>query len=199
MKNDNTSETMLLNFHKAFYKVISPILAVVQALIFLSSIGHLVDYDSLYDSGMLVINLLVSGASIILLCLITYGFAKGKEFAWYMVYAYLSISVLLNIISATQADNGAVAVGQIVGALIIPTLIGAYYYKRKSIFIGIENDGLVETTTKSIQQTNVVTNVENKQVVCENEQTINYCRKCGNRVVANGVFCHQCGSRIDWN
>lgn len=199
MKNDNTSETMSLNFHKAFYKVISPILAVVQVLVFLSSIGHLVEYDGLYDSGMLVLNLLASGASTIFLCLITYGFAKGKEFAWYMVYAYLSISVLQNIISATQADNGAVAIGQIVGALIIPTLIGAYYYKRKSIFIGIENDGLVETTTKSIQQANVVTNVENKQVVCESKQTINYCRKCGTRVITNGHFCRICGERIDWN
>ena len=90
-----------------------------------------------------------------------------------MVYAYLILNVTSNIISATQSANTAVAVGQIIGALIIPTLIGIYYYRRKPLFVS-----------------------NNRAIDAVRNNTINYCRKCGNQVTKDSVFCNKCGAKI---
>lgn len=177
MKTYQSAESQSLKFHNAFYKVISPIFILVQVLLFISTIGHLKDKNSFYGSEILIISLVISGLSIIFLGLITYGFAKKNAYAWYIVYAYLGLTILSNIISAVQSVNVASAVGQIVGSLIIPISIGIYYYKRKSIL--------------------VTPNIENLND--SEETTIRYCRKCGNQVSKDSVFCNKCGSKIHWD
>lgn len=176
MKFYYSVESTPLKFHKAFYKVLSPIFMGVQALVLLATIGYLTDDNGYYNVGVLILNLIISCIAIAFLGFITYGFAKKKQYAWYMVYAYLILNVSSNIISATQSANTAVAVGQIIGALIIPTLIGIYYYKRKPLFIS--NDIAIDSVRNN---------------------TINYCRKCGNQVTKDSVFCNKCGAKIDWN
>ncbi len=188
MKFHYSMESTPLKFHNAFYKVLSPIFMGVQGLVLLGTIGHLSSDNGLYNPGMLVLNLIVSCIAITILAFITYGFAKKKQYAWYMVYAYLILNVSSNIISATQAANPAIAVGQIIGALIIPSLIGIYYYKRKPIFVGNEGD------SGSLQHAAVQT-----AFAPPRKDAINYCRKCGNRVTHDSVFCNKCGTKIDWN
>lgn len=175
MKFYYSLESTPLKFHKAFYKVLSPIFMGVQTLVLLATIGYLTDDNGYYNVGMLTLNLILSCIAIAFLGFITYGFAKKKQYAWYMVYAYLILNVSSNIISAVQSGNPAIAVGQIIGALIIPTLIGIYYYKRKPLFVA------------------------NNMSIAENNNKINYCRKCGNPVIEDSVFCNKCGAKIDWN
>lgn len=172
MKFYYSVESTPLKFHKAFYKVLSPILMGVQTLVWLATIGYLSPFCNIG----IILNFIISGFSIVVLGFITYGFAKKKQYAWYMVYTYLILNVSSNIISAILSANAAVAIGQIIGALIIPTLIGIYYYKRKPLFV-----------SNNIS----ISDVQNT--------TINYCRKCGNRVTKDSVFCNKCGAKIDWN
>lgn len=190
MKFYYSVETTPLKFHKAFYKVLSPIFMGVQGLVLLGTIGHLSSDNGLYNPAMLVLNLIISCIAITILAFITYGFAKKKQYAWYMVYAYLILNVSSNIISATQTPNPAVAVGQIIGALIIPSLIGIYYYKRKPIFVTASNGNFGGSSQHMMVQSTI--DFPKKDV-------INYCRKCGNRVTHDSVFCNKCGTKIDRN
>ena len=176
MKFYYSFESTPLKFHKAFYKVLSPIFMGVQLLVLIATIGHLFGDIGFYNTGALILNLIISCVAITFLGFITYGFEKKKQYAWYMVYAYLILNVLSNIISATQSANVAEAIGRIIGALIIPTLIGIYYYKRKPLFVS------TNITISDAQNT-----------------TTNYCRKCGNRITKDSVFCNKCGAKIDWN
>ena len=202
MKLYYSFESTPLNFHKAFYKVISPILMAVQAILALSTIGWLTDIFH----GLLVFDLIVCILSIISLAFITYGFAKKKGYAWYMVYAYLILTVLSNVVSAALSGNAAIAVGRIIGALVIPVLIGIYYYKRKPLFITsiFENPKNTTYTPPTYTPPNYVPQNQPPQysatyVPNENKETINFCRKCGNRVINGSVFCNKCGSKIEWN
>lgn len=213
MKLYYSYESTPLNFHKAFYKVISPILIVIRAILVFATIGHLTSDDGYYDSSSLVLNLLFYVLSIIFLGFITYGFAKKKEYAWYMVYAELGLEVLSNIIHVAPLlyYDTAVALGYGAPVLIILTLIGIYYYKRKPLFVTPEvgNTGeeirtsqiyvpQSQTHQNHIPQNNIqkysksVSNVENKT-------TINFCRKCGNKLINGSVFCNKCGSKVNWN
>lgn len=31
------------------------------------------------------------------------------------------------------------------------------------------------------------------------KSSIQFCRKCGNRIISNSVFCNKCGTKLDWN
>ncbi len=181
MKFYYSMESTPLKFHNAFYKVLSPIFMGVQGLVLLGTIGHLSSDNGLYNPAMLVLNLIISCIAITFLAFITYGFAKKKQYAWYMVYAYLILNVSSNIISATQTPNPAAAVGQIIGALIIPCLIGIYYYKRKPIFVASSSDAPAPFQSNSSQR--------NK---------IGFCRKCGNKITQDSIYCNKCGAKLDW-
>ena len=156
--------------------MLSPIGMVFQVIILLATIGNLSMNNGFYSTDALILILISSCLQIVSSGCITYGFAKKKRYAWYMVYVFLILNVSSNIISATQASTSASQVGQIIGSLIIPMLIGIYYYKRKPLFISNK------TGIYDIKKT-----------------TINYCRKCGNRVTKHSVFCNKCGAKIDWN
>ena len=191
MKHYYSLQSTPLKFHKIFYNVISPILIAVQVLILVATIGHLIDYDGYYNFVTLVLNLFSCCLAIIFLSFITYGFFKKRKFAWYMVYAYLILTILSNVVSAIQLDNIAFAVGQIIGALIIPTLIGIYYYKRKSLFFLLSDENVVQARYLPRHP---------DDTLCKNDKTsINYCRKCGTQVITHGVFCNKCGTKTDWN
>ena len=192
-----------LRFHKAFYKVLCPIFIGIRAILFLSTIIHLANPDSYYDSGMLILSLLFSGVEIVFLSLITYGFANKKDYAWYMVYTFLVETVLSGIINATQSANTASAVGEIIGAFIIPTLIGIYYYKRKPLFVPSEfNDEVITKTDEA--KSEFVSTIYTPQKytaspLMEKKATLAFCRKCGNRLTSGSVFCNKCGSKVSWN
>ncbi len=200
MKRYYSIESTPLSFHKAFYKVISPFIIVLQSILLLATIGHLISDDGYYDSGALVLNLFIYVLGIVFLGFMTYGFANKKEYAWYMVYAYFGLNVLINIISAAPMlyYNPAYALGQIIGALIIPILIGIYYYKRKPLFVASEfNNGAFtnnETVTTNYMPQNSVSSSP-----MEKRAMVSFCRKCGNRVTNDSVFCNKCGSKITWD
>ena len=185
-------ESAPLKFHKAFYKVISPILIAIQAILLFATIGHLTDHDGYYDSGMLIVNLFLYAFAIILLSLITYGFANKKEYAWYMVYGYLCLNFFSNILSASSSAGDGKMIGQIIGTAILSFPIAIYYYKRKPIFI----------TSGEHNSNEIVTAVQASSITaCEVEENpqICFCRKCGSKRIENGSFCNKCGSKIDWN
>ncbi len=198
MKRYYSIESTPLNFHKAFYKVISPILIVIRAILVLATIGYL--DDGYYDSGSLVLNLLFYVLSIFFLSFITYGFSKKKEYAWYIVYADLGLAVLSNIIHVAPLlyYDTAFAIGYIAPVLTIFILIGIYYYKRKPLFVASEyNNGVFvnnETVTTNYMSQNSVSSSP-----VEKRATVSFCRKCGNRVTNDSVFCNKCGSKITWD
>lgn len=195
MKFYYSFESTPLSFHKAFYKVLSPIFIVIQALMFLATIGYLI--DGVYY-GSLVINLFSNALGITFLSFMTYGFVKKKEYAWYMVYAYLGLTALSNIISAAMSYNVASAVGQVIGALIIPVLIGIYYYKRKPLFVTSEFQNNVVTRNETVT-TNYTPQNPTASYSTQKTTAIAFCRKCGNKISSDSIFCNKCGSRIDWN
>ena len=203
MKFYYSAETAPLKFHKAFYKVLSPIFICIRVILFLSTIIHLANPDSYYDFGMLILSLLFSGVEIVFLSLIAYGFANKKDYAWYMVYAFLVETVLSGIINAMQSPNTTTAVGEIIGAFIIPILIGIYYYKRKPIFVQSEfNDEVNEKTDEAKSEFVSTTYTSQKYTASpsmEEKATPAFCRKCGNKLTSGSVFCNKCGSKVSWN
>ena len=213
MKRYFSIESTPLNFHKAFYKVISPILIVIRAILLLATIGHFTGDDGYYDSGSLVFNLLFCVLSIIFLSFMTYGFAKKKEYAWYMVYADLGLGALSNIIHVAPLlyYDTAFALGYITPVLIIFISVGVYYYKRKPLFVISEFENYDRGTHMSQDQApqtqspqnympqNNVQHYSNPTPNVDNKATVRFCRKCGNRVTNDSVFCNKCGSKITWN
>lgn len=195
MKFYYSSESAPLKFHKAFYKVISPILIVCHTILLLATIGHIINDDGHYDLTLLILDLVICSMSIVFLGYITYGFANKKEYAWHLVYAYLGTTVLTRIIAAAMADNAAVAVGQIIGSFIIPILIGVYYYKRKPLFVASEVEYQNGTTNYAVQS-QACGSVQDSN----NKVEINYCSACGSKLVKDSAFCHKCGYKIkrDW-
>ena len=101
----------------------------------------------------------------------------------YKTALIIGLFQVLSIIPGTSRSGAT-----IIGALIIPSLIGIYYYKRKPIFVGNEGD------SGSLQHAAVQT-----AFAPPRKDAINYCRKCGNRVTHDSVFCNKCGTKIDWN
>ena len=191
---DNAASTPL-EFHKAFYKVLSPIFIAVQALILLATIGYLRDYSS----GTLILNLLLSCGGIAALGYITYGFSKQRPYAYHTVFIYLGISVLSSIISAVGSTDLAAAVGRVIGGSIIPVLIGIYYYKRKFVFLSDESDKSDKSDASETSDVSDRTEIRGANPAAANPAVICYCRKCGNRVPEGSAFCNKCGAKIDWN
>lgn len=52
-----------------------------------------------------------------------------------------------------------------------------------------------EKSTQSRLNKNEVISTKNTP----NNKRVQYCRKCGNKLVENSKFCNVCGLRIDWN
>ena len=221
-----SQETTSLKFHKAFYKVISPILIVYHAIMLLATIGHLVNNDGYYNTGMLVLNLFVYALAIIFLGYITYGFSNKKEYAWYMVYAYLILIAFSNLISVVLSYNVASAIGRVIGGLVLPIVIGIYYYKRKPLFTipcststneasqtsqsyvlqqrTYQNSHSTTTHTTTIKPQNINHSdsdlSSNTQDIKNQGQSIQFCRKCGNKITISGsAFCNKCGAKLNWN
>ena len=185
-------ESTPLKFHNAFYKVISPILIVIDTLLFLSTIVHLVDDTGYYDSNMLILNLFISSFEVVFLSFITYGFKNKKNYAWYMVYAFLGLAFLSSIISSLSNPYA------IPFLAIIPTFVGIYYYKRKPLFVTSESNNYSTSNSETATANRTFQNSA-PPYFAEKRTEISYCRKCGNRIIPNSVFCNKCGSKIDWN
>ena len=183
-------ESTPLKFHNAFYKVISPIIIAIRALLLISTLGYLTDPS--YDTDLLVFNLFVCILSIVFLGFMTYGFLNKKTYAWYMVYAFLGLTFLSSIISSLSNPYA------IPFLAIIPTLIGIYYYKRKPLFVTSETNNHSTSTNGAVTPNRTFQNSA-PPYFAEKRTEISYCRKCGNRVIPNSVFCNKCGSKIDWN
>jgi len=207
MKFYYSFESTPLNFHNAFYKVLSPIFIIIRLLSLLATLGYLYDFD---DSGILVLSLLFNVLEIVVLSFITYGFANKKDYAWYMVYSFLGINILSSVVSATQSSNGAYAVGQIIGFSVVPILIAIYYYKRKPIFVpsefnsdagekNIDSSSNSVVTKNEVAFTNNITQNSDDSSLMDKKAKICFCRKCGNKVTEDSVFCNKCGSKVNWN
>lgn len=189
-------ESTPLKFHNAFYKVICPILAIIRSLFLLATFGYLDGYD--YNYAPLVISIFLSFLEIGSLILITEGFTNKKQYAWYMVYAFLGLTFLSSLVSASTAYSTAYAIGSIIGSLILPILIGIYYYKRKPLFVTSETNNCSASNNQTATTNQTLQNSASPYSA-EKRTEISYCRKCGNRVIPNSVFCNKCGSKIYWN
>ena len=195
-----SEESTPLGFHKAFYKVLCPIFIAIHALLLFATIGHLTGNGEYYNSDSLVFTSFTSILSISFLFLISYGFAKRKTYAWYMVYAYSALAVLSNIISAVQSESAGTAVGMIIGSAIIPLLIGMYYYKRKPIFVPYKYDDQNTISVKdNLYQARPNYHNENPKTIAtftiESATKPSFCRKCGHKLVNGAAFCHKCGAK----
>lgn len=185
-------ESTPLKFHNAFYKVISPILIAIHVLNLISTIGYLTDDAGDYNSGLLVLNLFFSVLIITFLGFMTYGFLNKKTYAWYTVYAFLVFDFLSSIISSLSNPSA------LPFAAIIPTLIGIYYYKRKPLFVTSETNNYSASTNETATTNRTFQNSASPYSA-EKMPQISYCRKCGNRVTGDSVFCNKCGTKIHWN
>ncbi len=76
------------------------------------------------------------------------------------------------------------------------------------LYYGINFAILVEKTSKENNLTkednvsynkNISNDVPVVKSNVEIKSSINFCRKCGNRVTNDSVFCNKCGSKITWN
>ena len=192
-------ETTPLKFHKAFYKVISPILIALNAIFMLASIGWLTGEQNYYSPNILIFSVFLGGLGIVFLAFMSYGFAKQKEYAWYMVYAYLGLLGLRTLVSACSSYSAGFAVGTIIGGSIIPVLIGIYYYKRKPLFVtsGVENVSFPQSNGTAVPRD--ISRPTATPPFVRTTETVSFCRKCGNRVPKDSVFCNKCGSKINWN
>ena len=226
MKFYYSAESTPLNFHNAFYKVISPIWIGLNVIYMLASLGNLVSDSPYYSSETLFWNMILCGLSIVFLGCITYGFSKKEEYAWYMVYAYLGLIILSTVIGAASSSNAAIAVGKIIGSSIISALIGTYYYKRKPLFIASALKELIDIkqAVEAVNETDSPKNelsakdcatsvsidtptlapthapVYRTSIPAVKEQAeIRFCRKCGTRLLDQSRFCHKCGERSHWD
>lgn len=68
----------------------------------------------------------------------------------------------------------------------------------------LRNRGLLEESQPVTSETEAFPKASKKQDTVtpssvEQKITINFCRKCGNRLISGGAFCNKCGSKINWN
>ena len=69
-----------------------------------------------------------------------------------------------------------------------------------------ENNEIQPSQKENFNETRPVTQTDksaNTQPIAkpkvEQTQRINFCRKCGNKLIDGSVFCNKCGTKINWN
>ncbi len=77
-----------------------------------------------------------------------------------------------------------IIIGVLSNTLYIVSMVSLLYYNN-------------EKSTQSRQIKNEVVSTTNTPNNSHNR--VQYCRKCGNKLVENSKFCNVCGLRIDWN
>ena len=119
----------------------------------------------------------------ILFCVINGGvFSGGPYFLWTPIFTSLGIKILKkrSFLEDTPKNDQTNASD----CHTEPT--------SKSTQISKSNE-------KTVTHHNHSTYSNNTNLHSDKKTTINYCRKCGNKIVSGSIFCNKCGSKIDWN
>ena len=178
------TETPLI-FHKIFWYALLPLGFFGGIYNMVKEIQQMPFYNWLY--GVDICFYLVT-ISLALVCFI--GFFKWKPYAWYCLIIRLSFTLFNYILAAVittiyDPDKMAFSIGQVFGILIFTVLIGIYYIKRRPLFFqNAQNEvGTPYTTAQGVTAYYTAPQVK-------------FCRKCGNSLESDSIFCSQCGTPV---
>jgi len=139
---------------------------------------------------------------LIVLCICFVGLCKLKPYGW---YSYLAIGAVDFIYytyqfytykeynQTTNALSSAVSV-------IVKLIMICYYYRRKVLFftanqtVTNNNDNINYFKNPPLHNSTQNNNVEALNKPLEN--TIKFCRKCGNKLFEDSEFCSYCGTKV---
>ena len=121
----------------------------------------------------------------------------------YCAYAYNILDVLVALViyvyyGFVDAYILGETIGAIIGTLIwaIPTWV--YFSKRRPLFTPYE--GKTEAVSKATEKTyNNIVGEQSKNMEIEDKQTeivLNYCNKCGYKLLDDSLYCSKCGAKI---
>ncbi|MGE4352849.1 MAG: zinc ribbon domain-containing protein [Oscillospiraceae bacterium] len=191
MKRYYRKEETPLKFHKVYRHFLLPVSILIMLNRMVTAIAGLT-----YSYWLYGVN--IAGYIIALSLLITgfVGFFRWRAYAWYAIMSYLCFYVVYNlydviVYAVYMPAQTAVAVGQLIGALLYAGLVGIYYLKRRPLFFGgVAQSGGADTSGAGDFG-------GSQQRGTGNPPRAGYCPQCGRALPDGSVFCPYCGEKLN--
>lgn len=191
-------KSIKIKFLKFFLYIFLPIRFLALIINFLSDF-YILDEGWLYFLGLLQYSevwlpLLVYVFDGLLLIVLWFCLRKFSKKFIPILWFYIIFDIVLYIITSYMYENYT----SLFISITIDILILVYFNKRKTLFNSDTDFSSVDIFNNTYQTNTYNSLIHSDAEVRQNDhQKPQFCRKCGQRLNADSIFCNNCGTRIE--